>query len=306
MSSRFDLPLAHYDIEATLDAKGLQVKLPEDLPVDLEDAVLEYVPGDPIPCGNVSRQKAVSIAESQLSSRDSWLGSNIVNDEQARRDEVYRRTTARGIAFAYPSYPALLGWTPLWKVPLNWQPERSTRGSALVVLPVRLNPVASGTDVRVPHSVIRVETPQSIGSFSTAFFNTSGWWGDATSLPASVPIRFHLPSQACPLDVREIECQLQIRAPQRNVRVYARTDANADPIHKIRVADRERHTTVGSKCCQSRVPGTRTIHHPRQGRQRTSAQWLNRFHRRHQQPARPGSERSVRSGSRMASRFLSH
>ncbi len=237
MSSRFDLPLAHYDIEATLDAKGLQVKLPEDLPVDLEDAVLEYVPGDPIPCGNVSRQKAVLIAESQLSSRDSWLGSNIVNDEQARRDEVYRRTTARGIAFAYPSYPALLGWTPLWKVPLNWQPERSTRGSALVVLPVRLNPVASGTDVRVPHSVIRVETPQSIGSFSTAFFNTSGWWGDATSLPASVPIRFHLPSQACPLDVREIECQLQIRAPQRNVRVYARTDANADPIHKIRVAD---------------------------------------------------------------------
>jgi hypothetical protein len=34
-----------------------------------------------------------------------------------------------------------------------------------------------------------------------------------------VPIRFHLPQQVCPIEASEIVCDLQVRAPQREVRI---------------------------------------------------------------------------------------
>ncbi|MCC6507992.1 MAG: hypothetical protein IT423_02720, partial [Pirellulaceae bacterium] len=221
LQSKFGLPPRQLDVPARIDEKGLSFELPADLGQPLEDAVVQFHPGDPQPCSLVEQGKTVRVNDKHLTLIDTWMGSTIVDDEQARRDEVYRQLQAVESDIGYPSYPALLGWTKLWPGPIAWDQSRDERGSALVVLPIKLAPVASGTRVLVPHTVIRSETSSRSGSFSTAFSNDSGWWRQETTLPATVPIRFHLPRQVCPLVASEIICDLQLRAPQRIVTLYA-------------------------------------------------------------------------------------
>lgn len=219
MSSRFGLPPQQLDVVAQLDRQGLELIPPPALDQPLEDAVLCYTPGDSVVCRRLELGKTVRPDEAHLTLADSWLGDAIVDDEQARRDAVYRAVPGRAGELAYPNFPAVLGWTKLWPVPVAWSEPGDERGSALVVLPVRLMPVASGQSVSVPHSIIRVETPTIGQSRSNAFSNASGQWREETTLAMRVPIRFHLPEQVRPFEAAEIIADIQVRAPERFVTI---------------------------------------------------------------------------------------
>jgi hypothetical protein len=219
LNTRFGLQPRPLDAIARIDGQGLSVHIPSELGEPLQDAVLCYVPGDVAVCNQIGADQAIRVPDAHLTVGQSWLDSTIVNDEQARRDEIYRLLPSRSMLTRYPNYPAILGWTGLWTPPVHWSEPRDERGAALVVLPVKLLPVASGETVQVPHTVVRVETPVEGLARSTAFTNHTGLWREETTLAMQVPIRFHLPPEVCPIEVDEIVCDLQMRAPQRDVRI---------------------------------------------------------------------------------------
>ena len=200
---------------ARIDEQGLQLQLPKQLEYALSDAVVQYSPGNPAPCGKLELDKSNRVPELHLSQADSWLTESLVDDEQRRREQVYRQLQAVEGQPGFPSYPAVLGWTELWPGAVAWGQARDQLGAALVVLPIKLLPTASGQRVHVPHSVIRVGNANQAGSVSTAFSNASGWWRAPTTLPVMVSLRCTLPKQVCPIKATEISCQMQIRAPQR-------------------------------------------------------------------------------------------
>jgi hypothetical protein len=201
--------------------------MPSEWTQSLEDSVLMYHPGDPAICSRIQAGATFRVPNGNATMDQSWLGDAIVNDEQARRDEVYRQLPARGSEFAYPSYPALMGWTPLWPSPVSWSDGRNERGAALVILPVNLQPVATGEEIMVPHTVIKLEAPNQT---STIFSNLSGLWPNETTLQVAVPIRFILPKQVCPIKATELTFDLQLRAPQRDVRIVSQAPNAAKPI----------------------------------------------------------------------------
>ena len=127
-----------------------------------------------------------------------------------------------------------MGWTKLWPIPVKWSEERDVRGSALVVLPIKLVATAVGQEVTVPHSVIQVETPVIEDGRSTAFSNSSGRWVDETTIAMSVPMRFHLPPQVCPIEATEVICDMQLRAPQREVTIESAATGAAQNVALLR------------------------------------------------------------------------
>ena len=221
-------------MEATLalTRTGLSIRTSEGIGQPLEDSVLMVVPGNPILCGRLEPNVSTAVPEGRSTVDESWIGNTIVNDEQSRRDEVYHQLIARGTRPAYPSYAAVMGWTKLWPNDSSWDDSREERGAALVVMPVRLMPVPVGEEIRVPHSLIRM-TARNDGVMSTAFSNLSGMWHDPTTVSQTIPIRFSLPAQVMPLKVSELELEIQLRAPQREVRV-ASVAPNAKPIAELR------------------------------------------------------------------------
>lgn len=224
LKSRFTLPPRDLDVIGHIDRHGLSLKLPAELTQALEDAVVCFTPGDPAVCDRIESGAIHKVSDRHLTAEDSWLGSAIVDDEQSRREEVYQQVPGGRYQSAYPTYPALLGWTKLWPSPIAWEEPRDERGSALVVLPIKLLPVSPGTDVFVPHNVIRLETPTTFDTYSGAFSNLSGRWREEMTLPAIVGMRFHLPHEVLPIDAEEIICDLQLRAPQRQVVVTSLAD----------------------------------------------------------------------------------
>ena len=234
LKSRYAMPTTNLDAVARIDEQGLQIRLPGQLKHALSDAVVQYSPGNPAPCGKLELDKSNRIPELHLSQADSWITESLVDDEQRRREQVYRQMQAVAGQPGFPSYPAVIGWTELWPGPVAWSQSRDERGAALVVLPIKLLPTAGGQRVHVPHSVIRVSNANRAGSLSTAFSNSSGWWREPTTLPATVSLRCTLPKQVCPIKATEISCQMQIRAPQRKAILTATLpDGQSKPIKEF-------------------------------------------------------------------------
>jgi hypothetical protein len=233
LRTRFAIPPKPYEVNARLDSDGLSIRVPSTMQHAMEDTVLMYHAGDPVVCGRIESGSSVRVPDGHGTIDQSWMGSAIVDDEQSRRDEVYRQLTARGKDSAFPSYPALFGWTPLWPSPISWDDARDERGSALVVLPVQLAVVPSGETVTVPHALVQVMADNQF-AISSAFHNESGLWRDATTFSQSIPLRFVLPPQVCPLKATELIFDLQMRAPQREVRLKSAASKESPLVAEMR------------------------------------------------------------------------
>jgi hypothetical protein len=216
---RFSLPPRQLDALGELDERGLTLRLPAGLGENLEDAVLNYVVGDPVLCGRVPVGGSVRVDRDTLRGGVAWVTDTLVTDEQMRRSEVYTRLASTEGKRNLPAYPALMGWTRLWETGKQWGSEREEPGAALVCLPVRLQDLPEGRRVQIPHSLIQVSAPLVNNVISTAFSNEHGRWREASTFAVNAPVRFTLPPQVLPFAASEIVCELQVRAPQRTVTI---------------------------------------------------------------------------------------
>jgi hypothetical protein len=170
-----------------------------------------------------------------------FLLGAVLSDRQQRQQGIYREFLKRPTSGQRPGGPVLLAWAEPVDMPFNLAPGARTAGTALLVVPVRLERPAPGTRVSVPGPLVAVERVEE-------------------NLPTAQPVpregrearemqlRFQLPAEVLPLEVERVRFTAKFDAPGRRVTVSARPQAGApvelsrvdNPLSPIRVEIAER------------------------------------------------------------------
>ncbi len=219
-----------YRTESTLDAApshafgrfsklGLEVQLPIGLTGKLTDLVVAYSAGNPTLLQSTTTDGKYLLDGRLPAGGERWSTDSLVDAEQLRRAAVYRHLFEAGASNRrQPVSHSLLGWSEIYSSAPQWDRELQKRGAALVSMPLRLEPPKVGQEIRIPHSLIEIRPPDS---GSTSIYNAAAAsWVEESNLDTNAGVVFQLPSEAIPLEATQIEIDLDIRAPKRNVRLY--------------------------------------------------------------------------------------
>jgi hypothetical protein len=220
-SSDYTLPCEQLSVNASFTEAGLDLDVPA-LPGGFEDAVLNYSLGGPMIC-RPSGDKFVVNAD-QPPAGDRWIEGALISTEQQRRLEIYQQfftpnDRVKGLS------KVLYGWTNPWDGGPRWSKELQTKGAALVALPVKLNRPAVGQKFVIPHGLVRVQTDQSEVGSTFAFSDVTGTWAPDLTMAVAARVQLVLPREVLPFQADVVNLELDIKAPQRKVKVSVLTES---------------------------------------------------------------------------------
>ncbi|MEZ6059372.1 MAG: hypothetical protein R3C19_03315 [Planctomycetaceae bacterium] len=146
-----------------------------------------------------------------------YLVGGLLSDERRQHQAIYRKLLLPGLDWKYPDRPMLLAWTRPSDSGLTFADGIERSQSALLAIPLELQPTPPGTDVFIPSPFLPFETVATAdGTKSTAFDDRTGQW-QKTSYPTVTMLRFALPPTVLPLNLNGGKLFFSIRAPQRTV-----------------------------------------------------------------------------------------
>ncbi len=226
------LPETAGEAIAVIGSEGLEIELPAVLPTPVQDVVLQFAPGVATIGKVASDGRRVTMSGDLPAEGERWTADAIVNDEQRRRAEIYRKLFDTSLA---PKLPlrTLCGWTELWDKSPHWDVDLERRGTALVSLPVRLLTPAAGSAVRIPYSMIEIQHASN-QSGSSIFSQITGRFVTESTLQVNSDLAFLLPPEVTPLELTQLEIDWDIRAPQRSARLSCLVDGEAIEIASLK------------------------------------------------------------------------
>jgi len=152
--------------------------------------------------------------------RGEYLGTTFLGDRQRRRKLVYDKLFAAPPDFDAPAVPILFGWTVALDTGFIL-PQPVQHGSTLLSIRLRLEPSPAGTAVTIPapfvpyHAVV-----DAAGNPPVAYSNVMRTWVES-KLGVTEWLRFQLPREVLPMQVRRATITLAGRAPSRSLEVLA-------------------------------------------------------------------------------------
>lgn len=223
------LPTPQIVARGVLSNTGLHLRLPADVPWSLENPILSFATGDPMLCdpsdGGFLVNNTIHVEG------DRWISGSLLSDEQQRRLEIYRTFFQSNNKMHRPTR-RLFGWTPPWNYS-HWNRDLKQIGSALVSMPIELERPMVGSEVFVPHGLIRLQRNLSNVSLTASFDDRTGVWRKENSAGADLGLQFVLPEEIVPFAAKAIVLELDIRAPQRDVSVAIRTKSGFSERFKL-------------------------------------------------------------------------
>ena len=217
---------------AKLAKDGVHLTMPA-LPSELQDPVLSFCVGDPIPCQSAG--ESLFLDGSLTAKGGRWIAGTILNDEQQRRlgaYQAYFESSDRGAMTGRTLY----GWTKLWPQGPHWSRELRQRGSSLISLPLRLERPEPGQPIYIPHGLIQLQkNPDHFGSTTFAYDESSGEWEKGLTIGVEARLRVALPPEVLPFEASSIEIVLDIEAPHRNVSLAC--ELPSGPVELIRLSN---------------------------------------------------------------------
>ncbi len=212
----------------TLDEAGLTINLPSELPT-IEDPVIGFAPGVPM-IGKLDGQ-SVTADGRLMAEGDRWIDGTLISDEQRRRIDVYQQFFS-GDDRHLPPRNTLFGWSTPWDG-ARWDYNELTEvGSSLVGIPLRLLRPPVGKTILVPAGLIQLRKDSREAGQTSAYNAKSGKWSTDLSLGIDAHLQFVLPPEVLPFQARELNLELNIKAPHRIVRLVCRS-ANGEPIEIV-------------------------------------------------------------------------
>ena len=163
---------------------------------------------------------------------DRYLVDAVLSDRQQRRHDLYRAFLGRDGRTPLDGRNLLLAWADPIDMHFNLEPGARAAGTALLVVPMRLERPAPGSRITVPGALVpwtRVVDGDPVPAPREG--------REATELH----LRFQLPVEVLPLHVERARLAARIHAPSRRVAVTGRGDSGRieltgvesplDPIH---------------------------------------------------------------------------
>jgi hypothetical protein len=213
---RFTVPTPGWMAHGYFSESGLHFEFPNNHFCSLQDPVLCMVPGHrsrlELTDGDVWTPDRIPSA-----GNENWVSGAVISDEQQRRLQVYRELFSRSSLSQPLNRRVIFGFTPLWDNGPKWDSSLTTRGSALVGLPIQLHRPRPGEQVLVPHHAITVEKLLVAEDRNLVFNEETGRWPDESSLPTKSRIRFRLPTEVLPFEVSKIVVNVLATAPERTM-----------------------------------------------------------------------------------------
>jgi hypothetical protein len=210
--------------------KGLEVQIPWNLRSKLSDPIVHLVPGAPA-LGRSIDDKTILIDGQYPAEGERWTLQTIVDEEQSRRVQIYKRFFDFGDRLQVQT-GILTGWSDLFPDGPIWNRSIERRGVALVSMPVVLERARNGAEVLVPYPCIAVKNANS-GDSASLFMEGVGTWISQSSSPATSDIEFVLPEEVGALNPTSIQVQWDIEAPRRQARLSLIHAQDAQPLELI-------------------------------------------------------------------------
>jgi hypothetical protein len=162
-----------------------------------------------------------------------YLSGGVLSDLQQRRQEVYREFLKRPANARTVPSTALLAWTEPRDLQFNLEPGARTAGSALLVVPLRMERPRPGERLTIPGSLIPFRQMLKTGPIPPTVASTKA---------SNMLLRFQLPSSALPITVESARLTVKMNAPSRRVTISGWADERAvellhveSPLDPIRV-----------------------------------------------------------------------
>jgi hypothetical protein len=154
-----------------------------------------------------------------------WLAGTLLSDEQQQRQEVYRTFLKRSeVGRPREQRNLLLAWARPIDMHFRLANEPRHTGTALLIMPLRLERPDSGTRVTVPGPFLsyrRIKDGVSIGL-------TPG-----SNLAVDSDLRFQIPAELLPFKVERARVLLRIEAPSRRVTLSVPSKDKPVEVHGV-------------------------------------------------------------------------
>lgn len=230
-TSEVSLPDLSVVARGNLDATGLHITVPNNLPSRIADPVLAYLPGAPVlgvPGASKDGHHSVLFNGDYPAEGERWTLNTIVDAEQSRRAAIYQKLLDSSDRLNVQTR-TLFGWTDLFDAAPQWNTPLDRRGVALVALPVELETPTVGQQVLIPYSLISLKNAEGVNS-SPIFMESTGKWVTQSSSASESQIEFHLPREVVPLETSRIELSWDVSAPRRSVSLACVRDDGSPPV----------------------------------------------------------------------------
>jgi hypothetical protein len=187
---------------------------------EFKDAVIVQPPAPPLavllhPDGTFASGREQVLPSGQ------FLAARVLSDEEQRHQQVYRQLFDPAQAPGTPQTPLLLGWSPPLACGLVWPADARVAGSTFAAIPLRLNRTESGQPFDVPATFIRIESAAGKSGQSMTFNPRTGKWADEADKASQTRLRFVLPPEVVPCQLRQATLTIKLNAPSRKLLIYA-------------------------------------------------------------------------------------
>jgi hypothetical protein len=216
---------------AQLGPDGLRGQLRAGPFRNLSDALLSAPEGRNLAV-RLGDDGTFTVGSSDILPAGQFLAGAVLSDQQQRRQELYREFRMRSRSNRRELGPTLLAWADPTDMHFNLVPGGRTVGTALLSVPLEIEPVASGARVAIPGPIIpwRRVIPGGLGRAVLE-----------SDQQIDQELRFQLPAAALPLTIERATFTAKIDAPSRRVTIAGRDgddfrellslESPLDPIH---------------------------------------------------------------------------
>jgi hypothetical protein len=215
---RYQTEVSMPDFQANATAEftqaGVKIGLPENLPSQVQNPVVAYIPGAPALGAKLSGSE-ILVDGSYPAEGERWTLESIVGDEERRRGAIYRKTLESTDRTQTVSH-MVLGWTDLFDQGPKWNKSLERRGVALVSMPLILKRPDAGTPISIPYPFIDTKLSKDVNS-SPVFLEGIGRWISQSSNRAETSLEYRLPHEVLPLKPTRIDFDWELQAPRRKV-----------------------------------------------------------------------------------------
>jgi hypothetical protein len=145
---------------------------------------------------------------------DQFLGAGLLEDEQDRRRETYRRLLSEYFRTRESSGPLVFFWARSPDARFQFGDDRKLLGSSLYAVPLTLERPAPGTAVRIPAPLLPFRKRlQPDGTPSSPLWdNRTNEW-ELRHTPGSLWLEFRLPAELLPVELTRARLVVQVAGP---------------------------------------------------------------------------------------------
>jgi hypothetical protein len=217
------------EARAGFDAGGLSGHLFLPSGMHAEDAILATRNGR---IGvDIGADGALLAAVSSVLAPEQFLGSDLLGDEQHRRQQILAELLADPAGTGFPAGPTLLFWTAPWDDGFGFDPATRRIGSALVSLPIELERPAAGSAVTIPAPFLSYrEGIGPDGATPVGLFDNRRLRWQPKSDPSSTWILVQAPGKLLPLTPTEARLVIRVSGPVGRLEIAGYRDGQVVPL----------------------------------------------------------------------------